>query len=60
MNNNLFHKNESGSQINNSTEHTILQFTSGIVQNFDNSKFPLSIFIVLLKYFVAKKYYWKS
>ena len=36
MNNNLLHKNQFGFQINNSTDHAILQFTRDIAQNFDN------------------------
>ena len=33
MNNNLFHENEFGFQINNSTEHAVLQFTGDTSQN---------------------------
>ena len=51
MNNNLLHENQFGFQINNSTEHAILQFTRDIAQNFDNGKFTLSIFIDLSKTF---------
>ena len=39
MNNNLLHENQFGCQINNSTEHTILQFKRDIAQNFDNGIF---------------------
>ena len=39
MNNKLLHENQFGFQINNSTEHAILQFTRDIAQNFDNGKF---------------------
>ena len=38
MNNNLFHENQFGFQINNSTEHSVLQFTCDIPQNFENGK----------------------
>ena len=51
MNNNLLHENQFGFQINNSTEHAILQFTRDIVQNFDNGKFTLGVFIDLSKAF---------
>ena len=51
MNNNLLHKNQFGFQINNSTEHAILQFTRDIVQTFDNGKFTLGVFIDLLEAF---------
>ena len=47
MNNNLLHENQFVFQINNSTEHAILQFTRNIAQNFDNGKFTLGIFIDL-------------
>ena len=49
MNNNLLHENQFGFQINNSTEHAILQFTRDIAQNFD--KFTLGVFIDLSKAF---------
>ena len=39
MNNNLLHENQFVCQINNSTEHAILQFTRDIAQNFDNGIF---------------------
>ena len=39
MNNNLLHENQFGFQINNSTEHAILQLTHDIAQNFDIGKF---------------------
>ena len=45
MNNNLLHKNQLGFQINNLSEHAILQFTRDIAQNFDNDKFTLGVFI---------------
>ena len=51
MNSNLFHKNQFGFQINNSTEHAILQFTRDIAQNFDNGKFTPGFFIDLSKTF---------
>ena len=51
MNNNLLHENQFGFQINNSTEHAILQFTRDIAQNFDNGKFTLGVFIDLSKAF---------
>ena len=51
MNNDLLHENEFGFQINNSIEHVILQFTRDIVQNFDNGKFTLGVFIDLSKAF---------
>ena len=44
-------KNQFGFQINNSTEHAILQFTRDIAQNFDNGKFTLGVFIDLSKAF---------
>ena len=47
MNNNLLHENQFCFQINNSTEHAILQFTRDIAQNFDNGKFTLCVFIEL-------------
>ena len=51
MNNNLLHKNQFGFQINNLSEHAILQFTRDIAQNFDNGKFTLGVFIDLSKAF---------
>ena len=51
MNNNLLHEHQFGFQINNSTEHAILQFTRDIAQNFDNGKFTLGVFIDLSKAF---------
>ena len=51
MNKNLLPENQFGSQINNSTEHAILQFTRNIAQNFDNGKFTLGVFIDLSKAF---------
>ena len=51
MNNNLFHKNQFGFQVNNSTEHAILQVTRDIAQNFDNDKFTLAVFIDFWKAF---------
>ena len=51
MNENLLHKNQFSFQINNSTEHAILQFTRDYVQNFDNGKFTLGVFIDLSKAF---------
>ena len=51
MINNLLHENQFGFQINNSTEHAILQFPRHIAQNFDNGKFTLGILIDLLKAF---------
>ena len=51
MNNNLLHENQFGFQINNSTEHAMLQFTCDIAQNFDNGKFTLGVFIDLSKAF---------
>ena len=60
MNNNLLHENQFGFQINNSTEHAILQFTRDIAQNFDkwqnNGKFTLGVFIDLSKAFDAVDY----
>ena len=50
-NNNFLHKKLFGFQINNSTEHAILQFTRDIAQNFDNGKFTLGVFIVFSKAF---------
>ena len=51
MNNNLLHKNQFGFQINNSTEHVILQFTREIAQNVCNDKVTLGVFIDLSKGF---------
>ena len=51
MNNNLLHEHQFGFQINNSTEHAILQFTRDIAQNFDNGKFTPGVFIDLSKGF---------
>ena len=51
MNNNLIHENKFDSQLNNSTEHAILQFTCDIYQNFENGKFTLGVFIDLSKAF---------
>ena len=51
MNNNLLHENQFGFQINNSTEHAILQFRRDIAQNVDNGKFTLGVFIDLSKAF---------
>ena len=56
MNNNLLHENQFGFQINNSTEHAILQFTRDIAQNFDNGKFTLGVFIDLSKDFDTVDY----
>ena len=39
MNNNLLHENKFDFQLNNSTEHAILQFTCDISQNFENGVF---------------------
>ena len=51
MNNNLIHENKFDSQLNNSNEHAILQFTCDISQNFENGKFTLGVFIDLSKAF---------
>ena len=51
MNSNLLHESQFGFQINNPTEHAILQFTGDIAQNFDNGKFTLGVFIDLSKAF---------
>ena len=51
MNNNLLHENQFGFQINDSTEHALLQFKRDIAQNFDNGKFTLGVFIDLSKVF---------
>ena len=56
MNNNLHHENQFGFQINNSTEHAILQFKRDIAQNFDNGKFTLGVFIDLSKDFDTVDY----
>ena len=53
MSNDLLHENPFGFQINNSTEHVILQFPRDIAQNFDNVKFTLGVFINLSKAFDA-------
>ena len=51
MNTNPLHENQFRFQINNSTEHGILQFTRDIAQNCDNAKFTLGVFINFLKAF---------
>ena len=51
MNSSLLHENKFGFQINNSTEHAILQFARKIAQNFDNGKFTLGVFLDLSKAF---------
>ena len=51
MNNNLLPEHQFGFQINNSTEHAILQFTRDITQNLDNGKSTLGVFIDLSKAF---------
>ena len=51
MNNDLLHENQFGFQINNSTEHAMLQLTRDITQNFDNGKFTLGVSIDLSKAF---------
>ena len=56
MNNNLIHQNEFGLQINNSTEHAILQFKRDITQKLDNGKFTLGIFMELSKAFDTINY----
>ena len=69
MSNNLFHKNQYGFQINNSTEHAKSQFTRDIAQNFDNGKLALGVLIDLSKVFETlddqillekKKHYWDN
>ena len=39
--NNLPHENQFGFQINNSTEHVIMQFIRDMVKTFDNGRFTL-------------------
>ena len=51
MNSSLLHENKFGFEINNSTEHAILQFARKIAQNFDNGKFTLGVFLDLSKAF---------
>ena len=51
MNNNFLQQSQFGFQMNNSTEHLILQFTREIAQNIYNGKFTLVVFIDLLKAF---------
>ena len=51
LNNNALHKNQFGFQINNSTEHAILQFTRDVSQNVNNGKFILGVFIDIFKAF---------
>ena len=51
MNNNLLHESQFGFQVNNPTEHAILQFTRNIGHNFDNGKFTLGVLIDLSKAF---------
>ena len=50
-NNNFLQQSQFGFQMNNSTEHLILQFTREIAQNIYNGKFTLVVFIDLLKAF---------
>ena len=47
MNNNVLHENQFVLEVNNSTEHAILQFRHDIVQDFDNGKLTLGAFIDL-------------
>ena len=56
MSNNLHHEKKFGFQINNSTEHAILQFKRDIAQNFENGKFTLGAFIDLSKDFDTVDY----
>ena len=51
MNNNLLHESQFGFQVNNPTEHAILQLTRNIGHNFDNGKFTLGVLIDLSKAF---------
>lgn len=51
MYNNFLQQSQFGFQMNNSTEHLILQFTREIAQNIYNGKFTLVVFIDLLKAF---------
>ena len=44
INNNLFHENQFGFQINNSTEHEIPQFTRDNAKKFDDGKLSLLTF----------------
>ena len=45
MNNNLLHENQFVFEVNNSTEHVILQLRHDIAQDFDNGKLTLGVFI---------------
>ena len=48
MINHLLHENQFGIQINNSIEHSILQFALDIAQDFNNGKFTLSVSVVFI------------
>ena len=48
-NNNLLHENQFGFQINNSSEHAILQLIRDFAQNVDHGKFALGVLIDLSK-----------
>ena len=70
---NLFHENQFGFQLNNSTEHPVLQFTRDVTQTLGNGKSPLGISIVhskafdtvghqilnILKIIMTPNIYWK-
>ena len=48
MINHLLHENQFDIQINNSIEHSILQFALDIAQNFNNGKFTLGVSVVFI------------
>ena len=52
----IFHENQFGFQINNSSEHAVLWFTQDITQDLHNVKLSLGVFIDLLKAFETVDY----
>ena len=47
--NNLIFKKQFGFQVNNSTEHAILELSDEISRSFENGKYTLGVFIDLSK-----------
>ena len=58
----LLYEKQFGFQINNSTEHAILQLTRDITSSFEKGEYTLGVFIDLSKAFdtVDHKFYLKS
>ena len=54
MNIDLLHENQFCFQIDNSTEHAILQVTGVIAQTFDNGKFILGVFVDLSVFWYSR------